>query len=228
FLKEVGIIVIGVLVALGAEQVVDSLHWRHKIDQAEGAMRLELAEDNGPQAYARIVAVACFDAQLDQLAALVGTRAGRAQVRRVAIAYQPPYRTWDSQAWQATLASDVGTHMGAEELVKWSAPYRNLPAMDRRSEAEQRERAQLVSLQTQPGPLSDAETDKMLDLISLLRVDNTWSGVQGKLFLLHLLKLGLTVAPQARAQILGEARARFGSCAHEPQLLRPHAGTPGS
>ena len=35
FLKEYLIIVVGVLTALGLEQVADMLHWRHKIDEAE-------------------------------------------------------------------------------------------------------------------------------------------------------------------------------------------------
>ena len=42
FIKEIGIIVIGVLIALGAEQTAEALHWRHKVEEADGAMRLEL------------------------------------------------------------------------------------------------------------------------------------------------------------------------------------------
>ena len=42
FLGEVGIIVIGVLIALGAEQVVESIHWRESVSQMRQAMRSEL------------------------------------------------------------------------------------------------------------------------------------------------------------------------------------------
>jgi hypothetical protein len=45
----VGIIVIGVLIALRAEQIIQTLPWHEKVRHAEQAMRLELAEDDGPQ-----------------------------------------------------------------------------------------------------------------------------------------------------------------------------------
>ena len=67
FVGEVGIIVLGVLLALAAEQAVEAWHWHKKIRDAEGAMRLELAEDDGPQAYGRILIGPCLDAQLTRI-----------------------------------------------------------------------------------------------------------------------------------------------------------------
>ena len=43
--KEVGTIVIGVLIALGAEQAVEWLHQRHEVEEARSAIRVELADD---------------------------------------------------------------------------------------------------------------------------------------------------------------------------------------
>ena len=45
FAGEVGIIVIGVLIALGAQQVMESIHEREDIAQLRGAFRAELADD---------------------------------------------------------------------------------------------------------------------------------------------------------------------------------------
>src|SRR3954468_4362612 len=45
FAGEVGIIVVGVLIALGAEQVVESVHWRKSVSQMRQAMRSELGID---------------------------------------------------------------------------------------------------------------------------------------------------------------------------------------
>ena len=39
FVGEVGIIVIGVLIALGAEQVVETLHWRDEVGTFRTAVR---------------------------------------------------------------------------------------------------------------------------------------------------------------------------------------------
>ena len=43
--SEIGIIVVGVLIALSAEQVVDTIRWNHKVAEAESAMRSELGRD---------------------------------------------------------------------------------------------------------------------------------------------------------------------------------------
>src|ERR1700751_6074878 len=45
FAGEVGIIVIGVLIALGAEQVVESFHWRHEVGETRKALDAEPARD---------------------------------------------------------------------------------------------------------------------------------------------------------------------------------------
>ena len=41
--KEIGIIVIGVLIALGAEQAVEALHWAHQMDVQRANLEGELA-----------------------------------------------------------------------------------------------------------------------------------------------------------------------------------------
>src|SRR5665213_4185862 len=45
FLKEIGTIVIGVLIALGAEQGVEWLHWRYLAAQAEADLNAGLQRD---------------------------------------------------------------------------------------------------------------------------------------------------------------------------------------
>lgn len=45
FAGEVGIIVLGVLIALGAEQTVESLHWRHQVRETRRAIDAEASHD---------------------------------------------------------------------------------------------------------------------------------------------------------------------------------------
>jgi hypothetical protein len=49
FAAQVGIIVIGVLIALTFEQVAEAMRWRSAVIESEASMRKELAEDDGPQ-----------------------------------------------------------------------------------------------------------------------------------------------------------------------------------
>lgn len=71
FLKEVGIIVLGVLIALAAEQSVEAWHWHRKIVDAEQAMVLELRDDDAPQALTRLAVATCLNQQLDAIQAAI-------------------------------------------------------------------------------------------------------------------------------------------------------------
>jgi hypothetical protein len=67
FLTEIGTIVCGLLIALGLEQVVEALHAHHLIEQAEEAMRSEIIDADGPQAYVRLAVAPCLSHQLNLL-----------------------------------------------------------------------------------------------------------------------------------------------------------------
>ena len=67
FLAEIGVIVVGVLIALAFEQVVEAFHWRHEVlmerDALLGEVRLNLSA-----AAFRQSEQACVDARLNQIA----------------------------------------------------------------------------------------------------------------------------------------------------------------
>lgn len=66
FVGEVGIIVLGVLIALGAEQVVEAVHWRHTIDAERQALDADV-RDMWNAMSARIVIEKCVDNRLGEL-----------------------------------------------------------------------------------------------------------------------------------------------------------------
>src|SRR5581483_6681060 len=106
FLKEIGTIVIGVLIALAGEQAVERLEWAHKVHAAEDAMRADLLADDGPQVYQRAAMHDCLTARLDAIRAAVETAAPRAELVRLIDGYQLDFLTYDS------LAHDDATHAG--------------------------------------------------------------------------------------------------------------------
>ncbi|HEV2595224.1 MAG TPA: hypothetical protein VGU01_08515 [Sphingomicrobium sp.] len=67
FAGEVGIIVIGVLIALGAEQLVEDLHWKHQLKEERAALDDEVGA-NWAAMSARQVIQPCVDRRLDDLA----------------------------------------------------------------------------------------------------------------------------------------------------------------
>ena len=69
FAGEVGIIVIGVLIALAAEQVVETLHWRSEVADARRALNREVAYNLGA-IVKRQQEAPCIDRRLQEIRAL--------------------------------------------------------------------------------------------------------------------------------------------------------------
>jgi hypothetical protein len=218
FLKEVGIIVLGVVIALAAEQAVEAIHWRNKVSEAAESMRLELRDDDGPQAYTRAALETCLDRQLDTIETAVEAAHDRGAIAALAAAYAPPTHTWDTEAWQAALASDAASHTSASRMVTWSKPYRLMSALESTNLAENSDRLQLQSIRRSAGSLSPAEQDRMLSAIVRLRDANHKMAQWSLVTLLGLSKNGIAVTPSVRARILQGFRERYGNCVVEPSL----------
>jgi hypothetical protein len=217
FLGEVGIIVIGVLVALMAEQVVEALHWRGKLLRAEDAMRRELAQEDGPQAYARMEIAPCLDAEI----ARIHDGAGHVPAERLRTwvrSYLPPFRTWDSEAWKAVLASDVGSHMGSERLLAWSSPYRIIPGL---TDVNQHESELTIDMREAVPPSGDpsaGDIRQVRRLAAQLRAANQKFLTSSELVLSRIGKLGAQVPVPVQRALLRDARAMFGACVRAPDL----------
>lgn len=220
FAGEVGIIVIGVLIALAADQVVEELGWRKKIDSAEAAMRLELATDVGLQAYGRMAIGDCLAAQIRQIHDGAG-KVPSARLRQWIAAYEPPNLAWDSEAWKATLASDAGTHMGAERLIGWSAPYRLIPALGEANEDERKQVIDLHSALPPAGEPSPEELQRLRQLSARLADDNDALAAVSKIVLIRSERDGASMAPATKRALVERARALYGACARVPDLTTP-------
>jgi hypothetical protein len=224
FAGEVGIIVLGVLIALALEQLVDAWQWREKVDRAEGAMRIELADDDGPQAYARELIGECLDKEITRIRDSSDT-APPDQLRKWAAAYEPPFRTWDSEAWKIVVASDVGSHMGAQRLIAWSAPYRFLPQL---TEEDQREARVVIQLRTDlaaTGNPSPADRKSLRLDAAQLRLANRRFINTSQLMLARMVVLNAQVPESIQRELTDEARAMYGDCVAVPDLkAKPSAG----
>jgi len=128
FLKEYGIIVLGVLTALGLEQCVEALHWHHKVDQAEQNMRIELAADRTEASQYAILAP-CTQAYLDRVRddLLRHNHADLARLYR----FGEPFITepWTATAWDAAVASQIGDHMATDRFLNYAEAFRRAELM---------------------------------------------------------------------------------------------------
>lgn len=217
FAGEVGIIVLGVLIALGAEQAVERLHWRQKVGDAEDAMRLELAEDDGPQAYGRMVIGPCLDAELARIHDGAGHVASQ-QLRQWAAAYMPPFRSWDSEAWKVVLGSDIGSTMGPQRLIQWSSPYRVVAGMTAENKAERDLATDLRATLPPAGDPSAADLQALRREAAELQTYNDMLFRGSQLLLSRSRALGAPVPEAMQRALLREARAMYGGCVRAPDL----------
>jgi hypothetical protein len=222
FLKEYGIIVLGVLTALAAEQVVERLHRAEQARQAEGAMRLELAEDDGQQAFARVAIGRCFDDRLRQIRD-GAFNAPADQLRQWVAAYNPPFRSWDSEAWKTVAASDVGNFMGAERLVDWSAAYRVLPGLSETNARETELSVELKDALPPTGEASAADRQDLRRVAGLLRMTNDRLTRGSELFLARIQRLDAVTPLPTRQTLLRRARGLYGDCVVSPERPAPPA-----
>ena len=135
FVGEVSIIVLGVLIALAAEQAAQSFEWRQKVDAAVVDMNNELGSGDGPEAYERLVLHDCVATHLDSLRAS-DEQGDRSESRKLIDQFWLPNRTWDSLARDAANTADVAAHMPHERMLQYRIAYEMVPDMQRLAEKE--------------------------------------------------------------------------------------------
>ena len=119
FAGEVGIIVIGVLIALAAQQIVEDIHDRAAVAQLRSALRAELADDRARWEDMR-ASDACTQQRLQVLDRWASTAPAQAKLVR-------PYRLmlWNmhSSSWDIAKASPAAAHIPLEERLTYADLY---------------------------------------------------------------------------------------------------------
>ncbi len=218
--KEIGIIVVGVLIALAAEQSVQSIEWRHKVDAALDDMDNELSAGDGPQAYARLAVHDCVAKHLAGLRASIekGDRSGS---RRLIDQFWLPSRTWDSLAREGATAADVATHMPHERMLQYRIAYEMIPDMQRLAEKELVDLGHLRALPVSGGTLSTEEKLPEIDAIEALKIDNDTFARESRFVLARIKKMNIRLDRNFVERDFGEARGHYGDCITAPSLAAP-------
>jgi hypothetical protein len=121
FAGEVGIIVLGVLIALAAEQVVAWLHWRRQIADARQAIDREVAYNVGAIAK-REQEAPCIDRRLQEIRMLLSAN-GSSHLRPRQPLGQPQLFRPRTNVWQAALSGQVAGHMPLATRVGYAELY---------------------------------------------------------------------------------------------------------
>jgi len=122
FLKEYGIIVLGVLTALAFEQGVESLHWRHEVETERDALRSEVRYNLATAAF-RQSQKGCIDARLSQIGEVFRRHAhGEPLGLRNRVA-RPPLWLATTGTWDIAVAGQALGHMPQREKLAFSDAF---------------------------------------------------------------------------------------------------------
>lgn len=212
FFGEVGIIVIGVLIALGGEQAVEALHWRERVSAAEESMRKELAEDDGAQAMARLQFAPCLDRSLAANQQRLLAERDKGVPFTAATLVPPPFRTWDNDAWRAAVSSQATSHMRTDVMYNWSSPYALIADMDQAAVREFNDWAPLLQIGGARSHPSEPERERLIAALAAARQDNALLAQLSQKLIDYSTIAGVRPSPEHVRQERGRARDAMAGC----------------
>ena len=220
FAGEVGIIVVGVLIALGAEQLIERLQWRDKVHETTIQLDAELHRD-AASAYDWLVVAPCIDGQLQAIdAALASAR--QTHRLRPTPAFTPPLEIFTEDTWLNARALQVADHLSPRQVQEYSSLF-FLPRDLGGSVVElHKEGAELRSLSPGYAPISPEEVSayqrqagRVHELLDRIELGET-------LLLKELSAQAIGLSAEERRNAL-ENRKWAGQCVSPPNLQRKFA-----
>ena len=152
FLSEIGTIVVGVLIALAAEQTVQTMHERRAATEAREAVYNEIRQ-NLSYMNGRMVTQECVEKRLDEIGALIARAGDGAMSPRPTWVGQPSVWFMAAQRWQAATGSGRASLFNGEEQGRLADVYVITSRFADAEASEQAAWAQLRGLETWTGPL---------------------------------------------------------------------------
>lgn len=146
FVGEVGIIVVGVLIALGAEQLVEAAHQRSKASQAEDSIRAELGFNLG-RLKSRMDTHECVQHRLDEIQEWLDRVGEQSSFKAPAWIGRPQYWTYANSRWQAEAQSGGAALVDPARLSQYAIMYARMKDMLDEMTFEQTDWAKLRTLE---------------------------------------------------------------------------------
>ena len=224
--SEVGVIIVGIVIALSAEQALLGFELREKVTRAEEQMRFEMADDDGPEVIQRIALTECVSDAITRIRASVEGGSDRSAVSLAIAQLDIPRRTFENNAYHAAESSGVLSRLSPKHLDQWIYLYATMPVLDRIAEREYFDAATLQAIRSAGGPLSELEQMKVLEAVENLRRENRAIVVQAKQAHEALKTLGIELTQPRMHQMLDEALERPAARPCVPKLKSMYAFRP--
>lgn len=225
FAFELFVVVAGVLIALGAEELVSRWHWQREVRDSDRRISAELGH-NLANAYERLAINECLEPRLAELRDDLlkgdpiwpGSRARFADdIYNPAFpsVYRTPNRPWPQDTWETALNGEVLGHFRPERVAKFAALFDEVSGLQR-SQSEELDLAASLGDLAFAGRISPAERRANLKLVAKLDALNARIVFQSRLLLEKAADSGLSPDQQRLKESIDLQRRYRGSCVREP------------
>jgi hypothetical protein len=128
FLKELGTIVLGIIIAISLEHLVQSWHWDQEVKKARQALAEEITANNLNILAFRVAVGPCVNRELDKADAILTALEAGTKPESIALLdlRRTPSSLIRDSEWQSERASQVLTHFPRAELALMSRYYAQL------------------------------------------------------------------------------------------------------
>ncbi len=172
-LTELGVVVLGICIAISLEQFVEYVHWHHEVQIGRQALAEEIAVTD--TFYARRILIApCLNRHLDEDAARIRDLAANRKVAPQAIApgMTSPGALLSDAEWQSERSSQTLTHFPRAELALMSRFYAQTADLREWIFEEERSLSALAVLADDPDHLGPADLAQLRVNLNTARMLN--------------------------------------------------------
>jgi hypothetical protein len=154
FAREVGSVVLGVLIALGLGEVATEIRWRFDAAEARSAMMDDFQRDAGVM-HERQLVKPCIERRLGDIDALVKQARKTGELPLVSTIGRPPTRPVVTAAWETGVSSGVLPHLSRSEANGFSTHFDMVEEMAEDMKVQSALWAKLAALENASGPVSE-------------------------------------------------------------------------
>jgi hypothetical protein len=172
---EVGVIVLGVLVALGIGEIAEAIRWHNRGEAARASFNAEFAL-NAVRFHERVISQPCLERRLAELGELIRTAQDTGRVPSVRPIGQPNIRPISTGAWDTAGGNGVTLRMRPDETTELASFVSMIASYSEWSALEQEEWAALSALEGGERAISQ---DLIAEMARTLAVARYRTGMQG-------------------------------------------------
>jgi hypothetical protein len=224
FLKEYAIVVVGVLTALAAEQVVENLHWRERVTET----RRQLTEEMGANATSGLAWLSlapCFDRQIGEVEQGLWQARATGAYPGHATGFAPPLFVFTSDAWLNARSLQVSDHLSPDDIQTFSRAYFFPSELAGDITRLHEEAAELRPLAHPLPHVTPAEADDFLTRVGRAKEMQTRMALGMMLMIKMADRMGAPISLDTAASGAAGYRPLYGGCIADPaQVLQTLRG----